>query len=57
MMLPSKAEAAILTFARVRRWLVAGFGLLIAGKGIFEHQWLTLVLGAVIVAYGMLVPT
>ncbi len=56
-MLPSKAEAAILTFARVRRWLVAGFGLLIAGKGIFEHQWLTLVLGAVIVAYGMLVPT
>ena len=53
----SKAEAAVVTFARVRRWLVAGFGLLIAVKGILEHQWLTLTLGAVIVAYGMFAPT
>jgi len=56
-MQPSKVETAVLTFARVRRWLVAGFGLLIAGKGVFEQQWLTLALGAVIVAYGMLAPT
>ena len=54
---PNKIETAVVAFARVRRWLVAGFGLLIAGKGIVEHQWLTLALGAVIVAYGMLAPT
>ena len=54
---PSRIEAAVVTFARVRRWLVAGFGLLIAVKGIVEHQWLTLVLGAVIVAHGMFAPT
>jgi hypothetical protein len=53
----NKTEAAVIMFARVRRWLVAGFGLLISGKGIVEHQWLTLALGAVIVAYGMLAPT
>jgi hypothetical protein len=53
----NKLEMAVVTFGRVRRWLVAGFGLLIAVKGIFEHQWLTLALGAVIVAYGMLAPT
>ena len=56
-MQPSKLESAAVTFARVRRWLVAGFGVLLVGKGIYEHQWLTLVLGAVIVAYGMFAPT
>ena len=54
---PSRIETAVVTFGRVRRWLVAGFGLLIAGKGILEQQWLTLGLGAVIVAYGMFAPT
>jgi hypothetical protein len=54
---PSKVETAVVTFARLRRWLVAGFGLLIAAKGVFEHQWLTLLLGAVIVAYSMFAPT
>jgi len=57
MMQQSKLEMAVVTFGRVRRWLVAGFGLLIAGKGILEHRWLALTLGAVIVAYGMLAPT
>jgi hypothetical protein len=56
-MQPSKLESAVVTFARVRRWLVAGFGLLIVGQGIVEHQSLTLGLGAAIVAYGMFAPT
>jgi hypothetical protein len=54
---PSKLEASVITFARVRRWLVAGFGLVIAVKGLLTHQWLSLGLGAVIIAYGLLAPT
>jgi hypothetical protein len=57
MTLPAKLESTILTFGRVRRWLVAGFGLFVAIKGLLKHDWLSLTLGAAIVAYGMLAPT
>jgi hypothetical protein len=54
---PSKLETGIVTFGKVRRWLVAGFGVFVAGKGIYLHQWLLIVLGVAIIAYGMLAPT
>jgi hypothetical protein len=57
MTLQSKMETGVITFGRVRRWLVAIFGLFVAVKGIVMHQWLSLGLGIVIIAYGMLVPT
>jgi hypothetical protein len=53
----NKLEAGIVTFGRVRRWLVAIFGLYVAGKGVYQHQWLLVVLGAAIVAYGLFAPT
>jgi hypothetical protein len=54
---PTKLETSVITFGRVRRWLVAGFGLIVAVKGLLTHQWLSLGLGVVIIAYGMLAPT
>jgi hypothetical protein len=54
---PSKLETGVITFGRVRRWLVAGFGLFVAVKGLLAHQWLSLGLGVVIIAYGMFAPT
>jgi uncharacterized membrane protein YraQ (UPF0718 family) len=57
MTLPTKLESTVLTFGRVRRWLVAGFGLFVAIKGLLKRDWLSLTLGAAIVAYGMLAPT
>jgi hypothetical protein len=57
MTLQNKMETGVITFGKVRRWLVAIFGLFVAVKGIVTHQWLSLVLGIVIIAYGMLVPT
>jgi hypothetical protein len=53
---PSKLETGVITFGRVRRWLVAGFGLFVAVKGLLAHQWLSLGLGVVIIAYGMFAP-
>ena len=53
----SKLESGVTAFGRVRRWLVAIFGLYVAGKGVHEHQWLLVVLGAAIVAYGLFAPT
>jgi hypothetical protein len=53
----SKLESGVIAFARVRRWLVAIFGLYVAGKGAHEHQWLLVALGAAIVAYGLFAPT
>ena len=57
MISPTKLESSIITFGRVRRWLVAGFGLFVAVKGLIKHDWLSLTLGAAIIAYGMFVPT
>jgi hypothetical protein len=54
---PSKLETGLITFGRVRRWLVAGFGLFIALRGMIKHDWLSLALGAAIVAYGLFAPT
>jgi hypothetical protein len=54
---PNKFEAGLITFGRVRRWLVAGFGLFIAVRGVINHDWLSLALGAAIVAYGLFAPT
>jgi hypothetical protein len=53
----SKLESGMLVFGRVRRWLVAIFGVYVAGKGVHEHQWMLLALGAAIVAYGLFAPT
>jgi hypothetical protein len=53
----SRLGTGIITFGRVRRWLVAGFGLLVAVKGLLTHDWLSLGLGVVIIAYGMFAPT
>jgi hypothetical protein len=53
----SNLETALVTFARVRRWLVAGFGLFLVVKGFYTQQWLTLVLGVAIIAYGLYAPT
>jgi hypothetical protein len=53
----SKLETGVITFGRVRRWLVAGFGLFVAVKGVLTHQWLSLGLGVAIIVYGMLAPT
>ena len=53
----SKLEAGIIAFGKARRWLVAIFGLYVAGKGGYEHQWLLVVLGAAIIAYGLFAPT
>jgi hypothetical protein len=55
--LPAKLESSILTFGRIRRWLVAAFGLFVVIEGLLKHDWLSLGLGAAIVAYGMLAPT
>jgi type IV secretory pathway TrbD component len=55
--LSSKLETEVITFGKVRRWLVAAFGLFVAVKGLVRHDWLSLGLGAAIIAYGMLVPT
>jgi hypothetical protein len=44
------------TFDRVRRGVMAALGILLVGKGFFEHQWVTAILGVAIVAYGMLAP-
>lgn len=57
MTFPNKLESAFFTFGRVRRWLVAAFGLFIVIKGLLKHDWLNLGLGAAIIAYGMLAPT
>jgi hypothetical protein len=57
MTLQSKMETGVITFGRVRRWLVAAFGLFVLVKGLVKQDWLSLGLGAVIVAYGMLAPT
>jgi hypothetical protein len=54
---PNKLEAGVMTFGRVRRWLVSAFGLFVAVKGLLKHDWLSLSLGVVIIAYGMLAPT
>jgi hypothetical protein len=53
----SKLEAGIIAFGKVRRWLVAIFGVYVAGKGVHEHQWILVALGAAIVAYGLFAPT
>jgi len=53
----NKLEAGIITFGRVRRWLVAIFGVYVAGKGVYQHQWLLVALGAAIIAYGLFAPT
>jgi hypothetical protein len=57
MMRQSKLEAGMIAFGVVRRWLVAIFGVYVAGKGVYQHQWLLVALGAVIVAYGLFAPT
>lgn len=46
----------IFTFNRVRGFIFVAFGVLLVGKGIFEQQWLTLILGAAIIAYGAFAP-
>jgi len=53
----SKLEAGIIAFGKVRRWLVAIFGVYVASKGVHEHQWILVALGAAIVAYGLFAPT
>jgi hypothetical protein len=53
----SKLEAGIIAFGKVRRWLVAIFGVYVTGKGVHEHQWMLVALGAAIVAYGLFAPT
>ncbi|HZZ16522.1 MAG TPA: hypothetical protein VFE08_11225 [Candidatus Sulfotelmatobacter sp.] len=53
----SKLESGIIVFGRVRRWLVAIFGVYVAGKGVHEHQWMLVALGAAIVVYGLCAPT
>jgi hypothetical protein len=53
----SKLESGIIAFGRIRRWLVAIFGVYVAGKGVHEHQWMLVALGAAIVAYGLFAPT
>ena len=57
MTLRSKLETGVIAFGSVRRWLVAGFGLFVAVKGLLTHEWLSLGLGVVIIAYGMFAPT
>jgi hypothetical protein len=54
---PSKLETGLITVGKVRRWLVAGFGLFIAVRGMIKHDWLSLALGAAIIAYGLFAPT
>jgi uncharacterized membrane protein YraQ (UPF0718 family) len=53
----SKLETSLLTFGRLRRWLVAGIGLVVAVEGVVKNDWLSLVLGVAIMAYGMFAPT
>ena len=57
MISPTKLEPGLITFGKVRRWLVAGFGLFVAVEGFIKHDWLSLTLGGAIIAYGMFAPT
>jgi hypothetical protein len=53
----SKLQSGMIAFGKIRRWLVAAFGLYVAAKGVHEQQWLLVALGAAIVAYGLFAPT
>jgi hypothetical protein len=53
---PSTSISRVLTFKRVRGFIFVVFGVLLAGQGIFERQWLNLILGAAIIAYGAFAP-
>jgi hypothetical protein len=46
----------VLTFKRVRGFIFVVFGVVLAGQGIFERQWLTVIFGAAIIAYGAFAP-
>jgi len=46
----------VLTFKRVRGFILAALGIVIMANGIIERQWLTVILGAAIIAYGAFAP-
>ena len=46
----------VLTFKRVRGLIFAALGIVIMANGIIERQWLTVILGAAIIAYGAFAP-
>jgi hypothetical protein len=46
----------VFTFKRVRGFIFAALGVVIAANGIIERQWLTVILGVAIVAYGAFAP-
>jgi hypothetical protein len=46
----------VFTFKRVRGFIFAALGIVIMANGLFERQWLNLILGAAIIAYGAFAP-
>lgn len=46
----------IFTFKRVRGFIFAALGLVIVANGIIDRQWLSVILGAAIIAYGAFAP-
>ncbi len=55
--MPSSASMnRVLTFKRVRGFIFAALGVVIIANGMIERQWLTLVFGAAIIAYGAFAP-
>ena len=53
---PSTSMSRVFTFKRVRGFIFAALGVVIVANGIIERQWLTVILGAAIVAYGAFAP-
>ena len=53
---PSTSMGRVFTFKRVRGFIFAALGVVTMANGIIEHQWLTVILGAAIVAYGAFAP-
>jgi hypothetical protein len=46
----------VLTFKRVRGFIFAALGVVIMANGIIERHWLSVLLGAAIIAYGAFAP-
>jgi hypothetical protein len=46
----------VFTFKRVRGFIFAALGVVIMANGIIERHWLTVILGAAIIAYGAFAP-
>jgi hypothetical protein len=54
---PIASMSRVLTFKRVRGFIFAALGVVIIANGMIERQWLTVILGVAIVAYGAFAPT